>query len=57
MVNRIAGIIFNTRDINTVIAKNCIIYRADTHSVSMQFCGNLPLCLPQKCGAQSADFI
>ena len=39
MVNRNAGIIFNTRNINTVIAKNCNRYRADTHSVSVQFCG------------------
>ena len=38
-----AGIIFNTRDINTVIAKNCKHNRADTHLVSVQFCGNLPL--------------
>ena len=43
MVNRGAGIIFNTRDITTVIAKNCNRYRADTRSVSVQFCGNLPL--------------
>jgi hypothetical protein len=26
-----------------VIAKNCTRYSADTHSVSVQFCGNLPL--------------
>ena len=38
-----AGIIFNTRDINLVIAKNCNRYRADTHKLAMQFCGNLPL--------------
>ena len=43
MVNRSAGIIFNTRDTSTVIAKNCKHNRADTHSVSVQFCGNLPL--------------
>ena len=30
--------------IKIVIAKNCNRYRADTHSVSVQFCGNLPLC-------------
>ncbi len=38
-----AGIIFNTRNINPVIAKNCNRYCADTHIVAMQFCGNLPL--------------
>ena len=40
------GIKNNTRAINTVIAKNCNRYRADVHTVSLQFCGNLPLCLP-----------
>ena len=38
-----AGIIFNTRVINTVIAKNCICKPAWYPKRSMQFCGNLPL--------------
>ena len=41
--DRSTGIIFNTCDINCVIAKNCNRYRADTHRLYVQFCGNLPL--------------